>query len=167
MIWLSDRDKRILGEIYPGFAKNVSAWMKACWDQNLEVHLTQGFRYFGEQDVLYKAGTSPAPGGSSYHNYGLAIDFCFDNDPNRPGIQDPYKEPVPGAFGRVADLAEGLGLRSGRGFPKADPDHVQAIISCSLLDLRTVFLKGDIKAVYRYLDDHGGLPNEPGTQSDN
>lgn len=46
--------------------------------------IVQGLRTFPEQDGLFAIGrTKPgkrvtnAPGGLSYHNYGLAIDFCL------------------------------------------------------------------------------------------
>lgn len=45
--------------------------------------ITQGLRSFAESDALYAQGrTTPgsivsnSKGGQSYHNYGLAIDFC-------------------------------------------------------------------------------------------
>jgi peptidoglycan L-alanyl-D-glutamate endopeptidase CwlK len=49
-----------------------------------EIRITQGLRMFAEQDALYAQGrTTPgaivtrARGGYSYHNYGLALDFCL------------------------------------------------------------------------------------------
>jgi peptidoglycan L-alanyl-D-glutamate endopeptidase CwlK len=49
-----------------------------------EIRITQGLRTFAEQDALYAQGrTQPgaivtrARGGYSYHNYGLALDFCL------------------------------------------------------------------------------------------
>ncbi len=48
------------------------------------IRITQGLRTIEEQDVLYAQGrTTPgkivtnAKGGSSYHNYGLAVDFVL------------------------------------------------------------------------------------------
>ena len=48
------------------------------------VRIIQGLRTIEEQNGLYAQGrTKPGPivtnakGGSSYHNYGLAIDFCL------------------------------------------------------------------------------------------
>lgn len=49
-----------------------------------QIRIVQGLRTFPEQDQLYAQGrTAPgkkvtkAKGGQSYHNYGLAIDFCL------------------------------------------------------------------------------------------
>lgn len=51
---------------------------------NITVRVVQGLRTIEEQNALYAQGrTAPgkivtkAKGGSSYHNYGLAIDFAF------------------------------------------------------------------------------------------
>ena len=51
---------------------------------NITIRVVQGLRTIEEQDALYAQGrTAPgkivtkAKGGKSYHNYGLAIDFCL------------------------------------------------------------------------------------------
>ena len=51
------------------------------------IRVVQGLRTFGEQSALYAQGrTAPgnivtnAKAGSSYHNYGLALDFCLLHD---------------------------------------------------------------------------------------
>lgn len=51
---------------------------------NVEIRIVQGLRTIDEQNALYTQGrTKPGPkvtnakGGSSIHNYGLAIDFCL------------------------------------------------------------------------------------------
>lgn len=58
---------------------------------NIQVRIVQGLRTIEEQDALYAQGrTLPgkvvtnAKGGSSYHNYGLAVDFAilYDKDGN-------------------------------------------------------------------------------------
>lgn len=59
------------------------------------IAIPQGLRTIDEQDALYAQGrTKPGPivtnarGGSSYHNYGLAFDFCLVLDTNGDGIYD-------------------------------------------------------------------------------
>jgi len=44
-----------------------------------KVRIVQGLRTFAEQDALYKQRpkVTNAKGGQSYHNYGLAVDFCL------------------------------------------------------------------------------------------
>lgn len=53
-------------------------------DSNLSIRVVQSLRTIDEQNDLYNQGrTTPgsivtnSKGGQSYHNYGLAIDFCF------------------------------------------------------------------------------------------
>jgi len=52
--------------------------------KHAQMRIIQGLRTFEEQNALYAQGrTTPgqkvtqAKGGQSYHNYGLAIDFCL------------------------------------------------------------------------------------------
>jgi len=58
---------------------------------NIKIRVVQGLRTIEEQDALYAQGrTAPgkivtkAKGGSSFHNYGLALDFAlmYDKDNN-------------------------------------------------------------------------------------
>lgn len=63
--------------------------------RDVAIAIPQGLRTIDEQDALYAQGrTKPgsivtnARGGSSYHNYGLAFDFCLVLDTNRDGVYD-------------------------------------------------------------------------------
>jgi len=54
---------------------------------NIHPFITEGLRSFKESDALYQQGrTKPgqivtdAPGGTSFHNYGLAIDFVIQEN---------------------------------------------------------------------------------------
>jgi peptidoglycan L-alanyl-D-glutamate endopeptidase CwlK len=44
-----------------------------------QIRIVQGLRTFEEQNALYlkRPKVTNAKGGQSYHNYGLAIDFCL------------------------------------------------------------------------------------------
>jgi peptidoglycan LD-endopeptidase CwlK len=62
---------------------------------NIAVRIVQGLRTIEEQNALYAQGrTKPgnivtnAKGGSSYHNYGLAIDFAILVDKDGNGTYD-------------------------------------------------------------------------------
>lgn len=62
---------------------------------NIAVRIVQGLRTIDEQNALYAQGrTKPgsivtnARGGSSYHNYGLAIDFAILIDKDGNGTYD-------------------------------------------------------------------------------
>jgi peptidoglycan L-alanyl-D-glutamate endopeptidase CwlK len=65
--------------------------IEATWPVNMAIRIVQGLRTIDEQNALYAQGrTKPgnkvtnAKGGSSYHNYGLAVDFAllYDKDGN-------------------------------------------------------------------------------------
>lgn len=71
-------------------AKIIGA-IEATWPETMAIRIVQGLRTIEEQNALYEQGrTKPgkkvtnAKGGSSYHNYGLAIDFAliYDKDGN-------------------------------------------------------------------------------------
>lgn len=62
---------------------------------NIAVRIVQGLRTIQEQNILYAKGRTAdgnivtnAKGGSSYHNYGLAIDFAILIDKDGNGTYD-------------------------------------------------------------------------------
>lgn len=62
---------------------------------NIAVRIVQGLRTIAEQNILYAKGRTAdgnivtnAKGGSSYHNYGLAIDFAILIDKDGNGAYD-------------------------------------------------------------------------------
>lgn len=62
---------------------------------NIAVRIVQGLRTIDEQNALYAQGRTTkgsivtnAKGGSSYHNYGLAIDFAILIDKDGNGTYD-------------------------------------------------------------------------------
>jgi peptidoglycan L-alanyl-D-glutamate endopeptidase CwlK len=70
---------------------NIISSIEADFPKHIAVRVAQGLRSKAEQDGLYAQGrTKPgkivtnAKFGASFHNYGLAIDFCllYDNDRN-------------------------------------------------------------------------------------
>jgi peptidoglycan L-alanyl-D-glutamate endopeptidase CwlK len=61
----------------------------------IAIAVPQGLRTIDEQNALYAQGrTKPgnivtnASGGKSYHNYGLAFDFCLVYDTDKNGVYD-------------------------------------------------------------------------------
>lgn len=75
-----------LNQLHPAIRESaLRAYRKAVKITPVGVHpvIVQTIRSFEEQDLLYQKGrTRPGPkvtdarAGQSYHNYGLAIDFC-------------------------------------------------------------------------------------------
>lgn len=90
---------------------------------NITLRISQGLRTIAEQDALYAQGrTTPgkivtnAKGGSSYHNYGLAIDLV-ELVGNKLGNFD---------MGKLKPLADRYGLIWGGTFETLyDPPHFE------------------------------------------
>lgn len=97
---------------------------------DLDIQVTQGLRTWAEQDALYAQGrTKPgaivthAPGGYSWHNFGLAVDLVpEDITPGQPDWNVLHP-----AWARMVSLAESLGLVSGAEWLGAEKDtpHIQ------------------------------------------
>lgn len=93
----------------------------------LKIRIVSGMRTFEEQEAIYEQGrTKPgkivtwAKPGSSFHNYGLAIDVC-------PWKEDGSDLDWNYDFKLWAEIAADYNLTWGGNFPKGkiDPDHYQ------------------------------------------
>ncbi|OKP91341.1 M15 family metallopeptidase [Paenibacillus sp. P32E] len=74
---------RIVG-LHPVLVAATVALIERSYARGVNIVITQGLRTIAEQDALYAQGrTNPgqivtnAKGGTSYHNYGLAIDYAL------------------------------------------------------------------------------------------
>lgn len=72
--WDPVTNDRIL-ELDPSLQRPVMNFINDA-EKKLGLHLrvAQGFRTIAQQDALYAQGITPAKGGESAHNYGLAVD---------------------------------------------------------------------------------------------
>lgn len=93
-------------KLHPSIRMDVLELLTACANKNVPIRIVQGLRTIDEQNALYAQGrTSPgkiitnAKGGDSWHNYGMAIDFCLlrqgnaiswnrDEDADKDGKKD-------------------------------------------------------------------------------
>lgn len=71
-----------INKLHPAIKDEVTAlYLKACdlMPQGTVIRIVQGLRTFPEQHALYvqRPRVTHADAGQSYHNYGLAIDFCL------------------------------------------------------------------------------------------
>lgn len=91
-------------------------------ERGIPAKIVQGERSLAEQQALYESGRSvtKAPGGLSYHNYGLAFDIVPDAYVNLPNWNPdgPYW-PILGGIG------ESLGLSWGGRWKNADLPHFE------------------------------------------
>lgn len=88
----------------------------------------RGYDTYGAQMALWAKGrTMPGPkvtnaqGGQSAHNFGLAVDYVLDKNPNLPGIQPDWAK---SGYKVLCEEAKKLGLHSGEGY--GDLPHVAA-----------------------------------------
>jgi peptidoglycan LD-endopeptidase CwlK len=105
------------------------------------IRVVQGLRTFAEQWLLYQQGrTKPgnkvtnAKPGSSFHQYGLSIDFCFVIDKDGNGsfetiswdtLKDADKDGLPD-WEEVVRTFEAAGWESGKRWSKfVDAPHLQ------------------------------------------
>ncbi len=106
--------------IEPRFLKEVLDIIAKCNARGAYYFATLGYRTFAAQDALYAKGrTMPGPkvtaakGGESAHCYGLAIDFTYDTDNVKPGLQPGWKTEQYRILREEVELA---GLHSGAGY---------------------------------------------------
>jgi peptidoglycan L-alanyl-D-glutamate endopeptidase CwlK len=92
------RDKQSIVRVknlHPSVSAEVEGIIDAIeaeWPPTIAVRITQGLRTIDEQNALYAKGRTTAgpivtnaKGGSSYHNYGLAVDFALLHDKDGNG----------------------------------------------------------------------------------
>lgn len=107
----------------------------------IAIRIVQGLRTFEEQDALYQQGrTKPgkkvtnAKAGSSFHQYGLAIDFCFVIDKDGNGsyetiswdtLKDYDKDGMPDWKEVVKVFEDGGYEWGGRWATIVDAPHIQ------------------------------------------
>lgn len=130
----------------------------------LEIRATDGFRTQVQQAKLYSSGRT-VPGvkhtnakpGWSWHNYGLACDFCFRG-------QDPYLSANPKrdelweGFGKAA---RGLGLVWGGDFRAfKDRPHIELAYGLTLAECYELHNFGGLAAVWTMVDKIRGVKAE-------
>lgn len=114
--------------LHPKSRKDFQSYIEHAEDElNISICIVQGFRTFAQQQALYEQGRTKSgpiitwsPAGTSYHNYGLAIDVC----PYKPGSQalDWNYD-----FSKLKPIAEQYKITWGGDFPagKKDEDHFE------------------------------------------
>lgn len=110
--------------------------------------ITQGLRTFAEQNELFAQGRSRsgavvtnAKGGNSYHNYGLAVDFCFIID-GQPSWNEKLYSRI-GHWAYLVDLDWGGNWKTIKDFP-----HVQLTNNLSITDCLKLHIVGGVRGVW-------------------
>lgn len=94
-------------QLHPLVQNKFRALIAEFEQRGYKVEIISSYRSFAKQASLYAAGQTPAPAGSSYHNFGMAIDINVTKDGTRYNMQS----------GRAAWLETGLPAEAeARGF---------------------------------------------------
>ncbi len=107
-----------LNEVHPALAALIRK-LHDMLAPEFEIRVTQGLRSWSEQATLYAQGrTTPgkiitnAPPGTSWHNYGLAVDVV----PMTVGTNQPDWDVSHSDWQRIHAVAQSLGLVCGADF---------------------------------------------------
>ena len=137
---LTHADKKLSG-VHPVVADKARKLVRAAYSEGIHIIITQGLRTIEEQNRLYAQGrTKPgrivtnARGGYSYHNFGLAFDFCVC-DVIRGKLVPNWN--LDQRWFRVGQLGRSLGLEWGGDWKSfKDYPHFQYTFGLSLAQLR-------------------------------
>lgn len=127
---------------------------------NVEIRVVQGLRTIEEQNALYAQGrTKPGPkvtnakGGSSIHNYGLALDFCLlinDNEISWNLNADFDKDRIKD-WQEVVSIFKKYGWKWGGDWKTKDNPHVEKTFGYTWQQLLAKYNKKDFIAGTSYV----------------
>lgn len=156
-----------VAKLHPKIRQEVAdtiAMVEAGFPPTIKVRVVQGLRTIAEQDALFAQGrTKPgqivtkARGGSSYHNYGLAIDFAllYDNDGDGKFDELSWNIAKDGDKDGIVDWQEmvrafkDLGYHwSGDNRTFKDMPHIEKSFGYSVHQLRAKVAAGDVTDGY-------------------
>lgn len=125
---------KIVAKLHPELRSEVASILIEIQSKGIDIKIVQGLRSFKEQDAIYAQGralpgkiVSNAKGGQSYHNFGLALDFCLlhkdgsiswdiNEDSDKDNIED---------WNEVVDVFESYGWSSGTKWKHPDNPHFE------------------------------------------
>lgn len=141
-------------KLYPVFLKQIEQLITNLEKRGYVFFVISAFRSAQEQSKLYAQGRS-LPGKivtnanafESFHNYGLAVDFCLDIDHNKENGLQPNWDIT--AYEVLAEEARKLGLVSGMDFKSfKEGPHVQFKTEKTTKQLKELFEKGGLQNVF-------------------
>lgn len=159
---MNARTEKAIELLHPAIRKQVTLGVIDC-DKALngraEILIVQSLRTFPEQDGLYAQGrTKPgkkvtnAKGGQSYHNYGLAFDFCLIVD----GKEISWDTAKDWDGDHISDWMEVVAIFSRLDFKwgKAfnDLPHFEKTFGYNWRDLLAKYNKGDFISGTKYVN---------------
>ncbi|WP_424765683.1 M15 family metallopeptidase [Paenibacillus sp. sgz302251] len=133
--------------LHPGVREAAEQLMIASYNKGVPILITQGYRSIAEQNALYAQGRTTkgnivtnAKGGSSYHNYGLAIDFALLSSDGKQVFWDMKRDAdndKTADWMEVVSEAKNLGFEWGGDWKSfKDNPHFQMTFGLSIVDLK-------------------------------
>ncbi|MCA9489736.1 MAG: M15 family metallopeptidase [Myxococcales bacterium] len=112
------------------FAGMARSTLRAMRRENVDMQVTDGYRDYRQQDDLYAQGRSRpgrvvtnAPGGRSWHNYGVAADLTFSDESGQPHW--PENGDYAQLWRRYGAVAQNNGLTWGGNWQNPDRPHIE------------------------------------------
>ncbi|AXN39869.1 M15 family metallopeptidase [Peribacillus butanolivorans] len=126
-----------LDGLHPIVREATEKLIEVCKEKDIDIIIAQAYRSIAEQNALFAKGrTTAGPkvtnarGGTSYHNYGLAIDYCLKVDGK--AIWTVNKD-----WRTVAEEAKKIGFEWGGEWKTfIDYPHLQMTFGLSIKDLQ-------------------------------
>lgn len=143
--------KRI-AKLHPKIRAEVPDILSEIQSKGVSIRVTQGLRTIQEQNDIFAIGrTTPgkivsnAKGGSSFHNYGLALDFCLlhsDGSVSFNMAEDLNHDKV-ADWMQVVSVFKSHGWEWGdRGY--VDTPHVQKVFGHKPVELHQMVIDGKV-----------------------
>lgn len=145
-----------LNELHPKVRdKAIEAYTEACRVTPVGVHpfITEAYRSFERSDALYAQGRTTkgsivtnAKGGSSLHNYRLAVDFCLQVNGKTSWVVDKN-------WMKVIEVFKKYGFKSGIDFKSiVDAPHLEMTFGYSVKQLLAKYKAKDFIKGTNYLN---------------
>lgn len=148
--------------------KDTIALAEQGFPANMAIRIVQGLRTWKEQDALFQQGrTTPgkivtrAKAGSSYHNYGLAIDFAILYDKDSNGTFEELSWDTAKDFDKdgIIDWQEVVKTFKAKGYEWGgnwrtfkDLPHIQKTFGYNIATLRAKYAANDFIPGTQYLN---------------
>lgn len=137
---LIDRSVKRIGKVEPIIKEKAIEIIKKAYRKDINVQFSDGLRTNAQQQALYDQGRS-TPGnivtnakpGTSYHNYGLAIDFFLVTEDGKHSMWSVNNDWL-----EVAKIGKSLGFEWGGDWTKfKDYPHLQLTGGLSIKELQS------------------------------
>lgn len=155
----------VLRSSYGPFAKKAALFLidaneyfKSKYGPEVGIHMA--FRTWKTQEELYKIGrrgivgekiVTKAKPGSSFHNYGVAIDVVFDGNTSKSGMQWSWNDNFP--WKELGEIGEKHGFEwAGRWTNFPEMPHFQMTYGFTIKELLSFYNEGGLERVWAEFD---------------